>query len=72
MTFTRTDVPPAFTDLGQSIPGLATTMDGAIQLSGIWPAGVPVGSNLVSQFWIADATGPAGVTASNAVCVTAR
>jgi hypothetical protein len=56
------------------LPGLllpfATSPAGRIVLSGDWPVGVPSGTPLVLQYWIQDAVGPAGWSASNAIATT--
>ena len=40
---------------------------GSLTLPALWPAGVPVGFPLFFQFWIKDAGGPSGFSASNAL-----
>ena len=47
------------------IVALTTSPVGRIILNGTWPAGVPSGLTLVMQYWIADAAGPSGFSASN-------
>jgi len=49
------------------IAALTTSLAGRIILNGTWPAGVPSGLQLVLQYWIVDAAGPAGYSASNGV-----
>ncbi len=49
------------------LAALVTSPVGRIILTGTWPAGVPAGLQLVLQYWIADAAGPAGWAASNGV-----
>lgn len=49
--------------------GLVTSPTGGITLSGHWPAGVPAGVPFWMQAWIADAGGPKGFAATNAVQV---
>jgi hypothetical protein len=49
------------------LAALVTSPAGRIILTGTWPAGVPSGLQLVLQYWIADAAGPAGWAASNGV-----
>jgi CubicO group peptidase (beta-lactamase class C family) len=46
---------------------LITDPLGEIELDGTWPAGVPSGTELFLQYWIDDAGGPSGFSASNAV-----
>ncbi|HZL99204.1 MAG TPA: VCBS repeat-containing protein [Planctomycetota bacterium] len=41
--------------------------DGHLQLVGHWPPGLPAGTPLYLQAWLADALGPAGFAASNAL-----
>jgi hypothetical protein len=53
------------------VHGLVTDAAGALQLAGTWPHGVPAGSALLLQAWIADASGPQGFTASNALQASA-
>ena len=48
---------------------LITTPTG-LTLSALWPAPFPSGVDLYFQFWIADPSGPAGFSASNAVRAT--
>jgi hypothetical protein len=43
---------------------------GALDLSGPWPAGIPVATQSWWQAWIPDATGPKGFTATNALRLT--
>ena len=47
------------------IPGLVLSSSGGASLSGIWPAGLPVGFTTWFQAWFADPSGPKGFTASN-------
>jgi hypothetical protein len=47
------------------LAALTTSPAGRIILIGTWPAGVPSGLQLVLQYWIEDAAGPAGWSASN-------
>ncbi len=49
---------------------LTTSATGRIVLTGTWPAGVPSGLQLVLQYWIDDAAGPAGFSASNGLVAT--
>ena len=58
-----------------SVPGaflLPGTTDGsgAVTLSATWPAGFASGTDIVMQYWIVDAAGPLGVSASNAILQT--
>jgi len=43
---------------------------GELAVGAVWPAGVPVGLPVVLQWWIADDSGPYGLTASQAVMST--
>ncbi len=52
------------------VGGLMTDAAGGWQLSAPWPSGVPAALTLHYQVWIADATGPAGFAASNALSGT--
>ena len=47
--------------------GLITDATGELDLVGHWPAGLPAGFTFVAQAWIADAGGPHGFAATNAV-----
>lgn len=47
------------------------TPTGILALPGIWPAGIPSGATIHFQTWIADATAPAGASASNGLRATA-
>jgi hypothetical protein len=49
------------------VGGLVTDAAGALQLAASWPAGVPAGTTLLVQAWIADALGPKGFAASGAL-----
>lgn len=49
------------------LPMFVTDSKGRIELGLPWPAGVPSGIELTLQWWFADATGPKGFTASNAL-----
>jgi hypothetical protein len=51
----------------------AQTVDffGKASFAGLWPAGLPSGLTAYFQYWIADAAGPQGFAASNAVSGTA-
>ena len=50
--------------------GLPTGAAGGFALSSTWPAVLPSGFQIYLQSWIADPTGPAGLTASNALLAT--
>ena len=52
------------------VTGLVTNAAGGAVFAAPWPAGVPSCVSLTMQAWIQDATGPFGLTASNAVRVT--
>ena len=47
--------------------GLVVGPAGSLQLEASWPVGVPDDFTSWMQMWIADASGPAGFTASNGV-----
>jgi len=47
------------------VGGLLTDAAGALHLGATWPAGIPSGSSLFLQGWIADPAGPWGMSASN-------
>jgi hypothetical protein len=49
---------------------LGTDAAGALAVSAVWPAGVPAGLPLLVQDWIGDASGPAGLTATQGVMAT--
>ena len=49
---------------------LGTNAHGAAQLQGLWPAGLPSGSQTFVQWWVVDPAGPAGFSASNALKTT--
>jgi hypothetical protein len=53
------------------VSGLVTSPAGNLQIAGAWPAGLPAFFSCVMQLWIADAGGPKGYSASNAVGVFA-
>ena len=52
------------------VAGLATGALGALNLSGTFPAGVPSGTQMWLQVWLADPAGVAGFAASNALLGT--
>ncbi|HTE05417.1 MAG TPA: hypothetical protein VK824_04405, partial [Planctomycetota bacterium] len=52
------------------VSGLPTGAGGAFSLAGNWPAGLPSGFTLFFQEWVADATGPHGLTATNGLSAT--
>lgn len=47
-----------------------TDASGRIVLSGSWPSGLPAGFTFVMQYWIVDAAGPAGFSASQGLSAT--
>jgi hypothetical protein len=49
--------------------GLTTDGLGGLVLFGTWPAGLPSGLEMFLQYWIVDAAGPVGFSASNAISV---
>lgn len=51
------------------IPALATSGAGAWTIPATWPAGVPAGTQIFFQCWIADPAGPFGAAASNGLGV---
>jgi hypothetical protein len=50
--------------------GLPINANGALVLSTAWPSGLPAGSTIYFQHWIADPAGPAGFSASNGLSGT--
>jgi len=50
--------------------GLATDIDGTLELDGTCPNGLPAGVTITMQFWVPDAGGTEGWSSSNAVGVT--
>ncbi|HZL98959.1 MAG TPA: hypothetical protein VFD43_01795 [Planctomycetota bacterium] len=54
------------------VPGLVTNGVGGLFLHGRWPDDLASGLTFVFQAWIADAGGPHGFAASNAVVATVR
>jgi glyoxylase-like metal-dependent hydrolase (beta-lactamase superfamily II) len=52
-----------------ALPLLADAQGSAL-LAGIWAPGAPAGVPAWAQWWVVDASGPQGVTASNAVLAT--
>lgn len=52
------------------LAGLVADGVGALQLAGTWPDGLPTGASLWMQAWLANAAGPFGFAASNAVQAT--
>ena len=50
-----------------AVSGLMTSGLGTVSLDATWPAGLPSGESLIFQAWIADAAGPAGFSATNAL-----
>ena len=63
-TLVPTLAPPAL-----QLP-LPTSPAGALSVGGLWPTGVPAGLQVFFQYWVVDATGPFGFTASNALKAT--
>jgi hypothetical protein len=53
------------------VSGLFADAAGKLSLSTTWPAGIPSGFLLATQCWIVDAAGPAGLSASNGLVLTA-
>ena len=49
------------------VSGLVTSALGTVSLGASWPPGLASGQGLVLQAWIADAAGPAGFSATNAL-----
>lgn len=49
------------------VPGFVTDPSGSIVLELEWPVGIPSGTTMFLQWWIVDAAGPFGLTASNGV-----
>jgi hypothetical protein len=52
------------------LAGLALDANGFLELAGAWPAGLPSGLQLYLQFWIPDALGPHGWSATNGLRAT--
>jgi len=50
--------------------GLLTDGSGTLSLPGLWPPGLPSNTSLFLQAWIADAGGPVGFSATNALSAT--
>jgi len=61
---------PAFAAPLGMLVGFNTDSAGELTLSAPWPAGLPSGIEVTSQFWISDPGGPVGFAASNAVTST--
>ena len=57
---------PDFQAPGLLVP-LFTNAQGRVILNATWPVGLPSGLDVYLQYWVADAAGPAGLAASNAV-----
>jgi glucose/arabinose dehydrogenase len=57
--------------VGFVLSGLAVGADGTLTLGGTWPGGLPPGTPLLLQWWLVDAAGPAGFSASNALMIIA-
>ncbi|RKY22243.1 MAG: hypothetical protein DRQ55_01530 [Planctomycetota bacterium] len=55
---------PDFGAGGDFLP-VAVGAAGSVSLPSSWPAAVPAGVQLVLQYWVQDAAGPAGFSASN-------
>lgn len=53
------------------LAGFSVSPGGTVEVPFSWPAGLPAGFELVLQAWIADAVGPAGFAASNALLAAA-
>lgn len=64
-------VPDIFSAGGVSLP-IVTDATGGHLISTTWPAGFPADLEVVIQYWIVDAAGPAGASASNAITQTTR
>lgn len=52
------------------LSGLNTSATGTLSVAGVWPMGIPAGVLVSFQFWINDASGPQGFSASNGVSGT--
>jgi hypothetical protein len=52
------------------LPAFVTDSKGQLELDLLWPASVPSGLSFSMQWWFADASGPSGFTASNALTAT--
>ncbi|GJM22797.1 MAG: hypothetical protein DHS20C15_27120 [Planctomycetota bacterium] len=49
------------------VKGFPTNASGAFLIDTLWPAGVPSGADVYFQYWVLDAAGPVGFSASNAL-----
>ena len=47
------------------LPGLPTGPAGSIEVDGTWPTALPTGFEVYLQYWVTDAAGPSGYSASN-------
>ena len=64
-------VPDIFGPGGAALPTV-TDGNGRQALSVTWPAGIPAGLEIVAQYWLVDAAGPHGASASNAIVQAAN
>jgi hypothetical protein len=60
---------PDFSPPGNLLP-LVTTAGGGLSINANWPTGAPSGLEIYFQYWIVDAAGPSGWSASNALQAT--
>ncbi|RKY18471.1 MAG: hypothetical protein DRQ55_13310 [Planctomycetota bacterium] len=56
---------------GVMLPAI-TDGSGAVTLASTWPVGIPANVEIVAQYWIADAAGAHGFSASNAITQTSN
>jgi hypothetical protein len=54
------------------LKGFGTGATGTVELSTLWPVGLPAGVDLYVQFWVPDAGAPFGYAGSNAVTATTQ
>ena len=57
-------------ELDVLVTGLQTAPSGGLALGAAWPAGLPGGTALYLQFWVADPAAPEGFAASNGLKAT--
>ena len=77
LAWARNDVPlfgatlvPDVVQAGFTV-GVAADANGSFSLGFNWPNGLPSGHSYYMQCWLADASAPFGIAASNAVVATA-
>lgn len=62
-------VPDFLPPFGLFVP-LATAGNGSLPLATLWPAGVPLDTDVFFQYWLLDPAGLVGFSASNALQAT--